>query len=386
MCSADFLHSFASSFGGCEINIARIGDSHPGRARNRAAAHFLHNASEDFLLFVDTDIIFTRRDIDMLAESEEAIVAGIYPLKSVELKPCLQTLPGHRDTATGGVIEIARAGTGFMRIRRDVFETLKSESNRYTNHGREEWDFFRSGVSGSEWLSEDWFFCDDARKAGFRVMCDTRIQLGHQGVITFPIKEKIKRLKYCADDYSEHMESIWHGEYDVDNADNPKTVLDIGGNIGGFTVWATERWPGCKITAFEPHPDNCTLFRLNTEHCDVNLEPYAVTRDGGVIQLAVGNNPGEHSVKINAPATHSLTVTAIEACMIPSHEFVKLDCEGCEPEICMELDFTKTKAVAIEYHSEADLKSIRQTMAERGFTENLQKTTGDGRGLIHFIK
>jgi hypothetical protein len=40
----------------------------------------------------------------------------------------------------------------------------------------------KDGFPIREWISEDWFFAERARKLGFRTMVDTRIALGHTGL------------------------------------------------------------------------------------------------------------------------------------------------------------------------------------------------------------
>jgi len=231
---ANFLLSILRGFKDRDIHIDRFSDSLPSRARNRAAAHFLRETKRDYILFIDSDIIFDKHHIDFLMESDEPLLAGIYCKKSKGIEPCLNTLPGQPETPCGGYVEIARAGTGFLRIHRSVLEKLKDRqpierpspeklaelraklspeeyfyhlesvidqlrnewqtSPHYTNHGADEWDFFSAGVVSKEYLSEDWFFCDRARALGFKVMLDTRIQLRHEGSAIFPLDEVVEKL------------------------------------------------------------------------------------------------------------------------------------------------------------------------------------------------
>lgn len=197
---ANFILSILRGFHGRDIHIERFSDSLASRARNRAASYFLRDTTRDYMLFIDTDIIFDKHHIDMLMESEEPILAGIYCKKSKGIDPCLNTLPGHVETQCGGYQEIARAGTGFLRIHRSVLEKMKdcgqentNWAHHYVNHGRDEWDFFPVGVVNKEYLSEDWYFCDRARRLGFKIMLDTRIQLLHEGTAIYPIEETIQK-------------------------------------------------------------------------------------------------------------------------------------------------------------------------------------------------
>lgn len=191
---ANFLLSVLNGFKGRDLHIERFSDSLVTRARNRAASYFLRQTDRDYIMFIDTDILFAKDHIDWLMESDEPVLAGIYCIKQKGVAPCINTLPGHVDTPAGGYLEIARAGTGFMRIHRSVLEKMKDQGDIfYTNHGQEEWDFFRVGVVNKEYLSEDWWFCDRARALGFKVMLDTRIQLRHEGVAVYPLEETIQK-------------------------------------------------------------------------------------------------------------------------------------------------------------------------------------------------
>lgn len=183
---ANFMYSFLEAMGSHPFHVIQIADSLVTRARNVAAAAFLKTEYE-YILFWDADIIVTAQQLNWLMENDDSILCGIYPKKQVELCPVLNCLPGTTCIETGGLLEIARGGTGFMRIHREVFEAMKTKENEYGNHGEPQWDFFPVGVRNGEYLSEDWYFSDVARELGFKIMCDTRIQLRHEGTAVYPI-------------------------------------------------------------------------------------------------------------------------------------------------------------------------------------------------------
>jgi hypothetical protein len=186
----DFVMSLLVCLCQCPtVEVKSISDSLVSRARNVAVAIFL-KSDREFLLFWDADIIVQRHDIEHLFESDADILCGIYPKKQLDLVPVFQTLEGHEITPCGGLVEVKRSGTGFMRIHRSVFEKFieSGMAPKYTNHGEDQWDFFPVGVVDGEYLSEDWAFSDNARKLGYKVMLDTRIQTRHQGLATYPIQ------------------------------------------------------------------------------------------------------------------------------------------------------------------------------------------------------
>ena len=183
---ANFMYSFLESIASRPFHVIHIADSLVSRARNVAAAAFLKTEYE-FLLFWDADIIATDQHLTWLGEHDDEILCGIYPKKCKELIPVLNTLPGTESIETGGLIEIARGGTGFMRIHRSVFEAMKKVCPEYDNHGELQWDFFQVGVRKREYCSEDWSLCDIARSLGFKIMLDSRIQLRHEGSAIYPL-------------------------------------------------------------------------------------------------------------------------------------------------------------------------------------------------------
>lgn len=383
---AKFMQAFINAFAGTEVHLVHMSDSHPGRGRNRAAAMFLKTDCTH-LLFIDADIIFTAADIKRLNESAEAILAGLYPKKVAERTEwCINPLPENQGTwvKAGDVFEIKRAGTGFLRISREAFEKLKPFSSEYDNHGERQWDFFESGVREREWLSEDWYFCDKARSAGLRIMAHSAIQLRHEGSFVYPAA--IDRLKLCPPEMREHIERIWQGEYHIPMTF--KTVLDIGGNIGGFAMWAKEMWPECTVESYEPHPDNVSLFKQNLKGVPgVNVFQYAVKEESGEFELVEGMNCGEHSFHFpslgDAP---TVKVLAVAAAILPSAELIKIDAEGSELEILRNLNLQGNRAIVLEYHSESDRKAIRELLDATAYLEYQHEEVVPGRGILKFIR
>ncbi|MDO8669461.1 MAG: FkbM family methyltransferase [Candidatus Buchananbacteria bacterium] len=141
---------------------------------------------------------------------------------------------------------------------------------------------------------------------------------------------------------------------------NNDTVIDIGANIGIFSVYAAKQAPAGIIYAYEPEPDN---FKLLEENIVINrltnIKPF---------KLGVGRNEKVKLLKSNfSSASHSLygqiggavdidcvsltnifDINQIDCC-----HFLKLDCEGSEYEILFNLPdeyFRRIKLISLEYH------------------------------------
>lgn len=190
--TAGFLISCLRSFTVKPVDLIYVSDGpYVGRARNAAATYFLTQTQYPFLLFIDMDMIFTLEHIDLLYSSNEPIVAGVFYLKLADrLQVAAIKLEGvkYNDDFKGRV-EVKRAGTGFMRIHRSVFQKLTGDlsAQPYKDYaGKPQFNFFPQPITDGELLPEDWGFCDLARESGFKVWLDTRIQLLHEGTCVYP--------------------------------------------------------------------------------------------------------------------------------------------------------------------------------------------------------
>lgn len=198
---SSFMMDHGAAFGAREVFMIRASDSHACRGMNKIANAFLESPC-DIWINIDADIRFTRDNIDRLLSHDLPLVYGIYPKKQDDCPPCVCTFNEIPSPDEKGLVTVRRSGRGFMLVHRKVLEAMKEENGgpalRYHNHEKTEWDFFPSGVVTGElsafgdekledgtpkreWISEDWWFCERARKLGFPTCIDTGIALGHVG-------------------------------------------------------------------------------------------------------------------------------------------------------------------------------------------------------------
>jgi hypothetical protein len=190
------------------------------RGRNSLADTFLHTNCTH-LMFIDADIGFDPVDILKMIDADKDIICGLYPRKEIDWmqvrNAVLNNVPpqelhkytgsfvvnavGDADTVRGTLdtpVEISNGGTGFMLIKREVFEKLASVVPEYANDmyavieenktPRTIKEFFATSIdaeSGNRLLSEDYHFCKIARKAGFKVWGAPWAKLTHCGSYNF---------------------------------------------------------------------------------------------------------------------------------------------------------------------------------------------------------
>ncbi|MBC8509850.1 MAG: FkbM family methyltransferase [Anaerolineales bacterium] len=157
----------------------------------------------------------------------------------------------------------------------------------------------------------------------------------------------------------------------------PQSVVDIGANIGMFTLLAKHLWPTCAVYAYEPAPENYSQLTDNiqvSQVSDVFAHNVAVTNSSGTHALFINENFGGHSLYENINQVSSESRVKVEVETITLEEvikkvgghidFLKLDCEGGEWYILngLEEQLINIDYIAMEYHIHPD-KKLSQIVA-----------------------
>ncbi len=156
------------------------GNSNIALARALQAAAFLAREEFTWLLSIDADMQWTRKDLELLYEGEEPIVCAEYAKKDGSNRP-------------------AQLGLGFTRIHRDVFGHLRTLTTDRTPDGKEapmignfKWesqivdDFFPTGPGmDGRFLGEDQGFFHLVQMSGLLPRIETRTRLLHWGRAAF---------------------------------------------------------------------------------------------------------------------------------------------------------------------------------------------------------
>jgi hypothetical protein len=158
-------------------------------ARNLLAAEALRDGFRE-LLWIDADIVFRPQDVDRLRSHDAPIVCGLYPKKDATQFAC--EFPEGTEQVSfgkdGGLVELRFAGMGFMRTRSEVYagiERGESLPRCQFKKSTELVPYFLPMIlddgTARQYLSEDYAFCERARRSGFKIVADTAIRLFHVG-------------------------------------------------------------------------------------------------------------------------------------------------------------------------------------------------------------
>lgn len=146
-------------------------------------ARFAVEKDYDYILFVDSDMVFDAECLNKLLEHDADIVTGLYITRRGEEKNVAYThvITGRRwpkrdaklihDTKSTGYGEIAACGFGFCLIKTEV---VKSMAKRY-----------KSLFEPFKCVGEDIAFCLRARRCGYKIFIDRDVKLGHIGEMVY---------------------------------------------------------------------------------------------------------------------------------------------------------------------------------------------------------
>jgi len=132
---------------------------------------------------------------------------------------------------------------------------------------------------------------------------------------------------------------------------SPRTIFDVGANIGELSVYFARQLPDARVVAFEPAPENIELFRqiqaLQQPLLDnLELVPEAVSDRIGTIPMTVGAGllnttmvDGDLGRMRGTPEARVIEIptdTLEHLCRrlkVGTIDFLKLDMEGGEPRL-----------------------------------------------------
>lgn len=150
-------------------------------ARNEICAGVLEGG-HDYLLFLDADMVHPPELVERLLFIEQPVVTARYHIKKPPFVACafmedpLDPRPHiYRTVHFGrGVFEVHACGAGALLIHRRVLERI------HDCHGHNWFRYQRAADPPFDFtVSEDMWFCEQARALGFSIWCDWELECGH---------------------------------------------------------------------------------------------------------------------------------------------------------------------------------------------------------------
>ena len=199
--SARFMHSLMKTLVhdanhrrrvlGCEGFIAVSSGANITNARNEIVVAFLDYTEADWLLFIDTDMVFDADIVDRLVEAahpeKRPILGGLcFSINADKhLGPLARpTIYGFSDDSKvvrfedyprDQLVQVGATGTGCLLIHRSVLAKMRADDRFPAAY-----KWFQEQAFGSIPAGEDITFCVRAGACGFPIYVDTRIKVGHE--------------------------------------------------------------------------------------------------------------------------------------------------------------------------------------------------------------
>jgi hypothetical protein len=185
------------------------------RARNFIVSQFLGRPQLTHLLFIDADIGFDPETVVRYLRADRDLVAGIYPLKVLDLEAIRAFAPDKPVAASmcyvtallegetpdpDGFVKAQYAGTGFMLIKRRVLEKMAARhpelkyARSFTRDDKTKpedvsnlYALFDTSLDPERglYLPEDYTFCNRWRAMGGEIWVDMRSKFTHVGTYAF---------------------------------------------------------------------------------------------------------------------------------------------------------------------------------------------------------
>jgi hypothetical protein len=181
MLHADFARAYAElcmASAKLSLHLITVKSSIVAEARNRGV-ELANNRGSDFLLFLDSDMLFPPTVLFRLLIHRKDIVGATYTRRVAPFNILGTALAEQPSNPSGDLLEMRRIPTGCLLINMRVFDKLSKPYFR-----------FETDANGAI-VGEDYVFCDRAREAGFRIWCDAVMskEIGHIGQAVYRLPD-----------------------------------------------------------------------------------------------------------------------------------------------------------------------------------------------------
>lgn len=186
-----------------------------------------------------------------------------------------------------------------------------------------------------------------------------------------------------------YLQKIYTKNYPVEKLKNGGVVIDLGSNIGVFSLFIASFNPKVKVYSYEPMPRvyKRLIRNIKENKFEKQIFPFRCavdSKDAQEISLIESGNDLVDDIEFKTPAVTIESIfkeNQIERC-----DFLKMDIEGKEfdvlPTIPQEI-WDKIDYVAMEYHGNPE--PLKDVLTENGFKVDSDSTTNNC-GIIYAKK
>jgi FkbM family methyltransferase len=258
--------------------------------------------------------------------------------------------------------------------------TANSLSKRLYCAARQKYQICRTAMAAGQYFVNSDEFKSALRAQGSNVLVDLRTADG----LTITIRRNYSDAMTIADIFLDDCYVR-----DLSLPPNP-VVIDVGGFVGDFSLYAVKRLNARRVIVCEPSPRNWALLLKNIGNngYEDRIEPVnkAVT-DGGDVMMNI-DTPDESQCMVSAYYQRGEQLTAVPGISlskllqdyaVESVDLLKIDCEGGEFAILESTQsdvFSRIRNIVFEYHQIdgvwAKLESAKQRLRREGYALHMR--------------
>jgi FkbM family methyltransferase len=171
---------------------------------------------------------------------------------------------------------------------------------------------------------------------------------GHPALMRVPYRNRTIYLRPRTSDHCVYQETIVNEDYGFDLGFEPKTIVDLGANIGLSSVFFALCYPSTSILAVEPNASNFGMLQRNTTGLRVSCVRAAVTDHNGEVSMS-DSAWDKWACRVSDSGEKVQSLTLDDLCP-EAIDLLKVDVEGSEKEIFTSANLTRVRAVVVETH------------------------------------
>ena len=196
----------------------------------------------------------------------------------------------------------------------------------------------------------------------FRYYRAKKLGFNFRGISSFKIPKSLslngKEIKLSFPDekgvFIDFVSIFLDDDYNLSRIKTKKisTIVDIGANVGFFSIAARLAFPNAKIFSYEPNNQLKRYLHDNFRELNIELQMNAVSKNAGRIELENCGDSNQSRVVINNEGS-------VEMCSLETViekvggqiDLLKMDCEGSEWSVLEDSKLLeKINNITFEYH------------------------------------
>ena len=307
----------------------------------------------DYLFAVDSDIVFAKDTLTKMLQHDVDMVSGIYRQRKADQQVLEIYKNGtnmeYKDLHNKGLVEIDGCGFGCVLIKSEVIKAVGYPQFVY-----------KSAINHKDTISEDTYFCHQAKLKGYKIYTDTSILCDHIGktkyVVEMPVEvapqpsfnafDRLMELSNTRLLPRNHLEYLYRmrDEFNI----KPKVIYDIGACVLHWTREAINVWNDAQFFAFEGMPESEDIFKYFKIPYNIGVLSSETGKEVDFIQNTYhpgGNSYYAENTEINPTSNafyEGAVVRKVKAVSLddvvsqrgfPAPDLIKMDVQGAELDI-----------------------------------------------------